>query len=133
MDHVIHIEFKFELSPVFHKGKPHGEAQSRSTRPRHSNNCHKNGSSNRALSKSVSDKHTHIHTHMRKETKTQRQVFKSGTSLKEKPFFPPTLPHEPTNFWHSYIFKHLALIFVQKKVNTKTYVTMISLFAYIIY
>lgn len=71
-----------------------------------------------------------------RKTENPEAGFKSGTSLKEKPFFFffLTLPHEPTNFWHSYIFKHLALIFVQKKVNnTKTYVTMISLFAYIIY
>lgn len=73
-----------------------------------------------------------IHTHVRRN-KNPEAGFKSGTIFKEKPFFFLILPHEPTNFWHSYIFKHLALIFVQKKVNTKTYVTMISLFAYVIY
>lgn len=53
--------------------------------------------------------------------------FPSGTIFKkEKPFVKKQkqkqiLLHEPTNFWHSYIFKHLALIFVQKRVNnTKT-------------
>lgn len=77
--------------------------------------------------------HTHTHIHTRKN-KNPEADFKSGTIFKEKSlFFLFTLPHEPTHFWHSYIFKHLALIFVQKKVNTKTYVTMISLFSYIIY
>lgn len=70
-----------------------------------------------------------------RKNKNPEAGFKSGAILKEKPLKKKKiLLHDPTNFWHPYIFKHLALIFVQKKVNnTKTYVTMISLFAYIIY
>lgn len=78
--------------------------------------------------------HTNTHTHTREKTKTQRQVLKVELFKKSLFFFFFILLHELTNFWHSYIFKHLVLIFVQKKVNnTKTYVTMISLFAYIVY
>lgn len=85
--HVIHIEFKFQLSPVFHKGKLHCEAQNRSTRPRNSNNRKKKGSSNSEPPQNLSQTNTRTYTRTWGETETQRQVLKAELFEKKSLFF----------------------------------------------